>query len=214
MSLSPPHPSHLHLHRFFFLFFLSFFFYRGSCRLLSLVHLWFNYSSALGAGTLGASLCCSYISAVVISLALIRRCSAAHSAARSAETRANGERQPGRSEQPPTKDAGSRSTGLLQVATAAAAAVTPPLLLLSGRSVCVLFVRDGSMPTGARLSSHTGSLCAYRLVIRRRALWDLLLIQQSCPGTGPHPVIRRCSAFLHSLTPALISATEGFSVIT
>lgn len=35
----------------------------------------------------------------------------------------------------------------------------------------------------------------YQLVIRRRAPWDLLLIQQGCPGTGPHPTIRRCSVF-------------------
>lgn len=63
-----------------------------------------------------------------------------------------------------------------------------------GVCVCVLFVRDGSVPTGARLSSHTGYHCAYQLVIRRQELWDLL-IQQGCPGTGPHPVIRRCSAF-------------------
>lgn len=68
--------------------------------------------------------------------------------------------------------------------------------------VGVLFVRDGSMPIGARLSSHTGLHCAYQLVIRRQALWDLLLIQQGCPGTGPHPVIRRCSAFYtHILLP-------------
>lgn len=47
--------------------------------LLSLVHLWFNYSSALRAGhTWGsAPQRSSCLSAVVISLALIRRCSAA-----------------------------------------------------------------------------------------------------------------------------------------
>ena len=146
-----------------------------------------------------------------------------HSAARSAETRANGEKRAGgkgwRDGWSSTNGGHRRAgthVGLLQVA----AAVT----MLLGRServcvcvcvsVCVLFVRDGSMPTGARLSSHTGLLCAYQLVIRRRAPWDLLLIQQGCPGTGPHPVIRRPSAFLHSLTPCSIISLRGFTIIS
>lgn len=119
--------------------------------------------------------CCSYSSALVISLALIQRCSAALCSL-FAETGANSDRQMGQSSL--SKDTGSRNKALLQVA-----ATATELLWGSNEWDCVLFVRDGSIPTGAWMSSHTGLHCAYQLVIRRRVLWDLELIQQGCPAS-------------------------------
>lgn len=69
-----------------------------------------------------------------------------------------------------------------------------------------------SKPIGAQLGSHTGLHCAYQLVIKRQAPWDLLLILQGYPGARSHPTIRRCSAFLY--LPALISANVNLFVIT
>lgn len=60
--------------------------------------------------------CCSYSSALVISLALIQRCSAALCSL-FAETGANSDRQMGQSSL--SKDTGSRNKALLQVAATA-----------------------------------------------------------------------------------------------